>query len=117
MEATMLTRTKVIVAHDVDLDLAEQAKPGHGIPSQDPDPEAQQHIDSDLAEAEAKTVYVGGGVVAGAATGAMVGTAIAGPVGVVVGGTIGALAGAIGGAALGAGNNPSTVRLKEKLAR
>jgi hypothetical protein len=84
-----------------DPDLAEQAKPGHGVPSQDPDPAAQCPIEDAHAEAEEKTVFVGAGVLAGAATGAAVGTAVAGPVGVVVGGTLGAVAGAIGGAAAG----------------
>ena len=84
-----------------DADLAEQAKPGHGVPSQDPDPAAQSPMDDAQAEAEGKSVFVGAGVLAGAATGAAVGTAVAGPVGVIVGGTIGAVAGAIGGAAAG----------------
>jgi len=105
----MLNPSKAIVAHSFDADLAEQAKPGHGVPSQDPDPAAQHPIEPDQAEAERRSVYVGGGAVAGAATGAIVGTVVAGPVGVVVGGTIGAIAGAIGGAAMGAVNNPSTV--------
>jgi hypothetical protein len=89
------------VVQTTDPDLAKQAKPGHGVPSQDPDPAAQCPIEDALAEAEAKTVFVGAGVLAGAATGAAVGTAVAGPVGVVVGGTVGAVAGAIGGAAAG----------------
>ena len=88
-------------ARTPDPDLAEQAKPGHGVPSQDPDPAAQCPIDDAHAEAEGRSVFVGAGVLAGAATGAAVGTAVAGPVGVVVGGAIGAVAGAIGGAAAG----------------
>ncbi|HSD39047.1 MAG TPA: hypothetical protein VLC92_16155 [Rhodocyclaceae bacterium] len=89
-----------------DPDLAEQAKPGHGVPSQDPDPAAQIPIEDARAEAEEKTLYAGAGVVAGAATGAAVGAAVAGPVGVVVGGTVGAVAGAIGGGAAGALRHP-----------
>ncbi|WP_048439320.1 hypothetical protein [Caenimonas sp. SL110] len=85
----------------IDPDVADQAKPGYGIPSQDPDPAAQVPISQAEAETEGKSVFVGAGVLAGAATGAAVGTAIAGPVGVVVGGTIGAVAGAVGGAAAG----------------
>ncbi|HSI55139.1 MAG TPA: hypothetical protein VK981_14265 [Ramlibacter sp.] len=88
-------------AQPADPDLAEQAKPGHGVPSQDPDPAAQVPMDEAHARAEEKSVFVGGGVMAGAATGAAIGAAIAGPVGVVVGGPIGAVAGAIGGAAAG----------------
>jgi pimeloyl-ACP methyl ester carboxylesterase len=86
----------------VDQDLAEQAIPGHGIPSQDPDPEAQTALEPFEAEREANSVLTGGGMVAGAATGAAIGVAVAGPVGILVGVTLGAVAGALGGAAAGA---------------
>ena len=86
-----------------DEDLAEQANPGHGIPSQDPDAAAQTALEPDEAEREANSVLMGGGVVAGAATGAAIGVAVAGPVGVLVGATLGAIAGAAGGAAAGHG--------------
>ena len=85
----------------VDEDLAEQALPGHGIPSQDPDAAAQKALDPHDADREAKSVFVGGGLVAGAATGAAIGVAVAGPVGIVVGATVGAVAGALGGKAAG----------------
>jgi len=100
-----------------DPDLAEQARPGHGIPSQDPTPSAQTPLKPEEAEREAKSALMGGGVLAGAVTGAVIGTAIAGPVGVLVGGTAGAVAGALGGAAAGNIVNPmefvdsDTVRL------
>ena len=84
-----------------DEDLAEQARPGHGIPSQDPSLGAQVPLGPDEAKREAKSVLVGGGVLAGAATGATIGVVVAGPVGVVVGATLGAVAGALGGAAAG----------------
>jgi non-heme chloroperoxidase len=84
-----------------DKDLAAQARPGHGVPSQDPNPTAQVALEPEEAEREAKSVMVGGGVVGGAAIGATIGVAVAGPVGVVVGGTLGAVAGALGGAAAG----------------
>jgi non-heme chloroperoxidase len=87
-------------------DLAEQARPGHGIPSQDPDPAAQIPLETQEAQREAQSVLMGGGVVAGAATGAAVGVMVAGPVGVMVGTTLGAVAGALGGAAAGATANP-----------
>ena len=90
----------------VDEDLAEQARPGHGIPSQDPDPAAQIPLQPEEAEREAKSVLMGGGVIAGAATGAAIGVVVAGPVGVVVGGTLGAVAGALGGVAAGNIVNP-----------
>lgn len=89
-----------------DEDLAEQALPGHGIPSQDTDPAAQVALEPQDAEREANSVLMGGGVVAGAATGAAIGVAVAGPVGVLVGATLGAVAGAVGGAAAGATANP-----------
>ena len=93
-------------AAPVDEDLVEQARPGYGIPSQDPDPAAQTALEPQEAEREAKSVFVGGGLVAGAATGAAIGVAVAGPVGVVVGATLGAVAGALGGQAAGATANP-----------
>ena len=86
----------------VDEDLAKQARPGHGIPSQDPDPAAQILLEPQEAQREARSALMGGGMVAGMATGAAVGVAVAGPVGVLVGATLGAAAGALGGAAAGA---------------
>lgn len=85
-----------------DQDMAEQAHPGYGIPSQDPRPAAQDPLPPAEAEREAQSVLVGGGAMTGGATGAAIGGMVAGPVGVVVGGTLGAVAGAIGGAAAGA---------------
>ena len=85
----------------VDDDLVEQARPGHGIPSQDPSPAAQMPLEPGEAEREANSALAGGGMVAGAATGAVVGGVVAGPVGAVVGATAGAIAGALGGAAAG----------------
>jgi pimeloyl-ACP methyl ester carboxylesterase len=89
----------------VDEDMAEQAKPGHGIPSQDPDSNAQVQLEPEDAEREANSVLMGGGMVAGAAAGVAVGVAVAGPVGALVGVTLGAVAGALGGAATGAAVN------------
>jgi hypothetical protein len=89
-----------------DEDLAEQARPGHGIPSQDPNPAAQVALEPEEAEREAKSVMTGGAVVGGAAIGATIGVAVGGPVGVVVGGTLGAVAGALGGVAAGTLMNP-----------
>lgn len=90
----------------IDEDLVEQALPGHGIPSQDPDPAAQIPLEPVDAKREATSVLIGGGVVAGMATGAAIGVAVAGPVGVLVGATLGAAAGALGGAAAGATTTP-----------
>jgi hypothetical protein len=90
----------------VDPDLAEQARPGHGIPSQDPAPAAQQPLDTGEADREAQSVMTGGGMMVGAATGAAIGATVAGPVGVVVGGTLGGVAGVLGGSAAGQAVNP-----------
>jgi hypothetical protein len=84
-----------------DADMAEQAHPGYGIPSQDPRAGAQDPLEPAEAAREAQSVYTAGGVMAGATTGAVVGTVLAGPVGVVVGGVIGAIAGAVGAGAVG----------------
>ena len=88
-----------------DEDLAEQARPGHGIPSQDPNPEAQSPLEPEEAIREANSVLTGGGMMAGAATGAAIGVMAAGPVGVVVGATLGAVVGVLGGAAAAATAN------------
>jgi len=89
-----------------DEDLAEQARPGHGIPSQDPNPAAQISQEPQDEQREVESVLTGGGVVAGVATGAAIGVAVAGPVGVMVGAALGAVAGALGGAAAGAAVKP-----------
>ena len=90
----------------VDQDLAEQAKPGHGIPSQDPNPAAQTALPTHETEREAKSVLVGGGMVAGAVTGAAIGVAVGGPVGILAGASLGAVAGVVGGRAAGAAAGP-----------
>ena len=99
--STPLTGTALPADRPADEDLAEQARPGHGVPSQDPDPAAQLGLTPQESLRESKSVLMGGGVMAGAATGAAIGVAVAGPVGVVVGGTLGGVAGALGGAAAG----------------
>jgi predicted lipid-binding transport protein (Tim44 family) len=101
------TSTHPSYAPPRDGDLAEQARPGHGVPSQDPNPAAQVPLAPEEAEREAKSVLAGGGLVGGAAIGATVGVAVGGPVGVVVGGALGAVAGALGGAAAGTVMSPA----------
>jgi non-heme chloroperoxidase len=86
-----------------DPDLAEQARPGHGVPSQDPNAAAQVALSPEEAEREARSVMTGGGMVGGAALGAGIGVAVGGPVGVVVGGALGAVVGALGAAAAAGG--------------
>ena len=85
----------------VDPDLAEQAIPGHGIPSQDPETAAQVALSPKEVERESKSALVGGGLVAGVAAGSAVGAVVAGPVGILVGGTVGAIAGVVGSNAAG----------------
>ena len=99
-------RTPITTSAQPDEDMAEQAKPGHGIPSQDPSAAAQSPLEPVEAEREANSVLTGGGLVAGAATGAVIGVAVAGPMGILVGATLGAVAGAVGGAAAGAVASP-----------
>lgn len=86
-------------AGPADHDLAEQARPGHGIPSQDTNPAAQVLLDPEEAKREAQSVLTAGGLLAGAATGAVIGVVVGGPVGVVVGASVGAVAGALGSTA------------------
>ena len=85
-----------------DEDMATQARPGHGIPSQDPNPAAQTLLEPDEAAREANSALTGGGMLAGVAAGTAIGAVVAGPVGVVVGAALGAVSGALGGAAVGA---------------
>lgn len=86
----------------VDTDRAGQARPGYGFPSQDPRPGAQSPLRGAEAEREARSVFAGGGVVAGVITGSAMGLLVAGPAAAVIGGALGGIAGAVGGAAMGA---------------
>jgi non-heme chloroperoxidase len=96
-----------------DQDLVEQARPGHGVPSQDPSPGAQLPLEPEEAEREADSALMGGGMVAGAATGAAIGVMVGGPVGVLIGATLGAAAGVMGGAAAGAAVNTEEASVAE----
>ena len=98
--------TQPLKSDPADDDLAEQARPGYGIPSQDPRPGAQMPLAPEEAEREPKSVLTGGGLMVGAATGAAIGSVVAGPVGLMVGVTLGAVAGAVGGGAAGTLVNP-----------
>lgn len=101
MNAPKVDRPHPTLETTEDPDLAEQAAPGHGIPSQDPEPEAQFGLSPQEAEREAKSAYVGGGAMAGMAAGAAGGALLGGPVGVLVGGTVGTIVGVMGGEAAG----------------
>ncbi|GKT21111.1 hypothetical protein [Acidovorax sp. SUPP3334] len=105
----MSSSTTHLSSRALDSDLAEQARPGHGIPSQDPASAAQFALSPQEAERESNSSLMGGGFMAGAAAGAAVGAAVAGPVGVFVGSTVGAVAGTFGGAAAGKLAKPATV--------
>lgn len=98
----------VLPGEPVDQDLAEQAVPGHGIPSQDPAASAQVGMTAQESEREAKSAYVGGGAMAGMAAGAAAGAVVGGPIGVLVGGTLGTMAGVLGGEAAGSLREPET---------
>jgi hypothetical protein len=102
---TKPTMTEPTGAKPVDEDIAVQALPGHGVPSQDPDPAAQVLLGPEETERESKSVLAGGGAVAGIATGAAIGGAVGGPVGIVVGATLGTVAGALAGAAAAVTSN------------
>ena len=91
-----------------DPDLAKQAIPGHGVPSQDPESGAQVGLSPEEADRESKSALIGGGVVAGLAAGSAVGAVVAGPVGILVGGTVGAIAGVVGSNAAGELINPKS---------
>ena len=93
--------TPPLKTNPLDEDMADQAHPGHGIPSQDPGRGAQFPLNPEESEREAKSVLVGGGVAAGVATGAAIGAVVAGPVGIVVGATVGTVVGALNAAAAG----------------
>ena len=107
-----MTPSTTLPSHTVarDQDLAAQARPGHGVPSQDPDPAAQVPLEAAEAERESRSALAGGGLVGGAALGATIGAVAGGPVGVVVGGALGAVAGAVGGVAAGTAMNPAASR-------
>lgn len=104
--ATAPSATAPANTRPADEELADQAHPGHGIPSQDPDPAAQFSRQPAEVQREVQTVLMGGGAVAGGATGATIGGVVAGPAGVVVGAALGAVAGVLGGAAAGAAVKP-----------
>ena len=92
----------------VDQDIAKQAVPGYGVPSQDPESGAQVGLSPEEAERESKSALIGGGMVAGLVTGSAVGAVVAGPVGILVGGTVGAIAGVVGSNAAGKLVNPES---------
>ena len=87
----------------VDEDLAEQARPGYGIPSQDPRTGAQTALEPEDAEREAHSALMGGGMMAGAAAGAAVGGVVGHQIGKGNGRKVATALGVLGGAVVGAG--------------
>ena len=75
------TTPSTAVTAPVDEDLAEQARPGYGIPSQDPRTGAQTALEPEDAEREAHSALMGGGVMAGPAAGAAVGGVVGNQIG------------------------------------
>ena len=100
--------TSPVEVKPADPDIAKQAVPGHGVPSQDPESGAQVGLSLEEAQRESKSALIGGGMVAGVAAGSAVGAVVAGPVGILVGGTVGAIAGVVGSNAAGELVNPSS---------
>lgn len=100
--STKLPSSSPPKAAAADGDLADQARPGHGVPSQDTNPAAQIALEPEEAQREANSVLAGGGAVGGVAIGTAIGVVVGGPVGAVVGSAVGAVVGALGGAAAGA---------------
>ena len=103
-----LPATQTTDVKPADPDLVEQAVPGHGVPSQDPESAAQVGLSPEEAARESKSALIGGGLVAGLAAGSAVGAMVAGPVGILVGGTVGAMAGVVGSNVAGELVNPKS---------
>ena len=82
-----------------DEDVAKQARPGHGIPSQDPKPSAQFALSTEDTRRATDSVLMGSGLVVAAATGAGVGAMVSGPVGILIGASLGAVTGLLCGVA------------------
>ena len=80
-----------------DMDLKNQARPGHGVPSQDPSPEAQIPLSDAERNREFTSSFSGSGLLTGAALMASAGGLYAGGTGLMLGGLIGAFAGVCGG--------------------
>lgn len=80
-----------------DHDLQQMAQRGHGVPSQDLNPQAQYPLSELERQREWRSSFYGGGLLAGVALGATVGMWLAGPLGVLLGCVGGALGGTLAG--------------------
>lgn len=99
---TVSISLRALLSRLQDPDLADQAVPGHGITSQDPDQAAQIRMGKAEALRESRSTMMAGFMIFGAALGSAAGAAVGGPVGIFVGGAVGGLVGAGCGEAAGA---------------
>lgn len=76
-----------------DPDLHAQAKLGHGVPSQDPSPEAQLMLSDAEQAREFASSFTGTGLIAGSALLATAGGLVGGSTGLLLGAMIGAFTG------------------------
>ena len=83
-----------------DPDLRSQAKPGYGVPSQDPSPQAQVLLSDAEQQREFTSSFTGTGLIAGTAILAMVGGLVAGSTGLLMGAMVGAFIGVWAGIAI-----------------
>ena len=90
-----------------DEDLAEQANPGHGIASQDPNAAAQTALDPQQADREANSVLLGVAWWQVRPRALLLESRLQARLGVLAAATVGAIAGAAGGAAAGATGRPT----------
>lgn len=79
--------------HRKDPDLRRQAKPGYGVPSQDPSPEAQLMLSDAEQMREFTSSFTGTGLIAGTTLLATAGGLLAGSTGLLLGAMIGAFSG------------------------
>lgn len=88
------TSHKYLLGMPVDPDLAEQAVPGHGVPSQDPGPATQYQMSEKESARESRSTLVTGCMIFGIIVGAGLCAAVAGLMGVFIGGAAGGVIGA-----------------------
>ena len=78
----------------LDPDLAQQARRGYGVPSQDLDPAAQMPLSAVEQARELRSAFTGGGMIAGLGLGCVLGLMLAGGAGAVLGSVSGSIVGA-----------------------
>ena len=93
-ETFMRAHSKPTPSQPHDPDLAQQARPGHGVPSQDLDPAAQMPLSVAESARELRSAFTGGGMIAGTGLGCIMGLIVAGGAGAMLGGVLGSVVGA-----------------------